>query len=175
MADSCCLHVSILCKLDVHQFFGFFMFLFVKLRLMFGETHTRAVCGYKSPLNESSVPIFFKIDIVWERFLVNINQRKFMMTKGCLFPNTSSNLLKCLFPMAKVRSKTGILFFAQWIPTVLLWQAGKVPRQLPAPASSCLGKSMKADFKQHAALSGGRALLTLSLVCLLFGFVSLYD
>lgn len=98
-----------------------------------------------------------------------------MMTKDFLFPNTSSNLLKCLFPMTKVRSKTGILFFAQWITTVLLWQAGKVPQQLPAPASSCFGRSMRADFKQHAALSSGRALLTLSLVCLLFSFVSLID
>lgn len=44
LADSRCPRVSILYKLDdVNQFFGFFMFLFGKLRFMFWETHASAL------------------------------------------------------------------------------------------------------------------------------------
>lgn len=82
LADSCCLRVSIFHQLDLNQFFGFFVFLFGKLRSMFWGTHALTQSVDINLLQINPKPTFFKLDLEWERFLVDTNQWKFM-TKDC--------------------------------------------------------------------------------------------
>jgi len=82
LAESRCLCVSIFRQLDLNQFFGFFMFLFGKLRSVFWGTRTLTQSVDINLLQINPKPTFFKLNLEWERFLVDTNQRKFM-TKYC--------------------------------------------------------------------------------------------